>query len=310
METILIAGGTGLVGTRLTEILIEQGYKVILLSRSEKASSNHPSLSYAYWNPAKGVVDTKAIAAADHIINLAGAGVADKRWSPERKKEIRDSRVFAGETIVKALRETPHKVQTVVNASAQGWYGPDPAAHADGFREEDKPFADYLATTCVDWERSVEGIEALGIRLAKIRIGIVLANGGGALKEFRKPLAFRVATVLGSGKQLVSWIHVDDLCHIFLHTIRHKNLSGPYNAAAPHPVSNKELIETLARVKFGNNFISVPVPAFVLKIMMGEMSIEVLKSCTISADKIQKAGFSFQFPTIERALANLEKNNS
>lgn len=309
METVLIAGGTGLVGRRLTEMLLEQGYKVILLSRSVQRNPGHPSLQHALWDPAKGFVDLNAIAAADHIVNLAGAGVADKRWSVERKKEIRDSRVWAGETLVKALRETPNKVQSVINASAQGWYGPDPASHPDGFREEDKPYKDYQASTCVDWEKSIDSILELGKRLVKIRIGIVLANGGGALKEFRKPLAFRVATVLGSGKQMVSWIHVDDLCRIFLFAIRQKELSGAFNAAAPNPVSNKKLIESLASVKFGKLFLSMPVPAFVLKIMMGEMSIEVLKSCTISAHKIQQAGFSFQFPTIEIALKDLEKTN-
>lgn len=306
METVLIAGGTGLVGKRLTQLLTEQGYGVILLSRSAGRNTGSSLIRYAQWDPGKGSLDEAAFAEADYVVNLAGAGVADQRWTAARKKEIRDSRVQAGETLVKALHTIPHKIKAFVNASAQGWYGPDPATHDGGFMEEDAPFTDYLARTCVDWEGSVKKVEEAGVRLVKLRIGIVLANGGGAMKEFRKPIAFRFATVLGSGKQMVSWIHVDDLCGMFLHAIQNTAVTGIYNACAPHPVSNKELIHAIANARWGNAYLSMPVPAFVLKLMMGEMSIEVLKSCTMQSAKIVLSGFRFTYPVISSAVKHLQ----
>lgn len=308
METVLIAGGTGLVGKRLTQILADQGYAVILLTRSASKGKVVSSVRYAQWDPNAGTLDKEAFLQADHLINLAGAGVADKRWTAARKKEIRDSRVRAGETLVQALQTLPHKIRTVVNASAQGWYGPDPSPQPGGFVETDGPFNDYLAQTCVDWEASINNVTALGIRLVKLRIGIVMANEGGALAEFRKPVQFRVSTVLGSGKQQVSWIHIDDLCGMFLQAIRNNDMQGAYNACAPHPVSNKELIQAIAAARWGSGYVTLPVPAFVLQVMMGEMSIEVLKSCTMNTAKIQAAGFRFAYPVIKEAVEHLEQH--
>ncbi len=302
MATILITGGTGLVGKALGQTLLEKGYSVIILSRQANKNSSAPNLSYAFWNVTAQTIDKEAIAKADYIIHLAGAGVADKRWSKKRKQEIVDSRVNSCKLLVDSLKTIPNKVKAVVSASAIGWYGPDPVIPTPTAFTEDAPAHNgFLGVTCKQWEESIEPVTQSGIRLVKLRIGIVLSKNGGALKEFLKPLRFGVAAILGSGKQIISWIHIDDLVQMFITAIETENLNGVYNAVAPNPVSNKELTLQLAkaRKKF---FIPIHIPSFVLKIMLGEMSVEVLKSATVSAEKIQQAGFVFNFPDISSEL--------
>ena len=304
MQTVLITGGTGMVGTSLTELLLSKGYQVIILTRKPQAS-NVPNLTYAVWDIAKGYIDPLAIGKADTIVHLAGAGVADKRWSKKRKQEIVDSRVMSGALMVKYLTEIPHQVKTVVAASAIGWYGPDTAQSLiNGFVETDPVDGAYLGATCKSWEESVKPIEALGIRLVTLRIGIVLNKKGGALAEFIKPAQFGMATIFGNGKQMVSWIHHHDLCKMMIHGIETASIKGVYNAVSPDPISNKDLIIAIAK-KLRGFYLPIPVPAFVLKIMLGEMSIEILKSAKVSSKKIQGAGFNFDYPTLRSALNDL-----
>lgn len=306
MKKILIAGGSGMVGTRLNEMLVQQGYETIILGRSlPKKQPKDSKTTYALWDVDHGTIDREAIAAADYIVNLAGAGVADKRWTAARRREIVDSRVKSSALLVKALQETDNKVKAVVSASAAGYYGADKTIPPDtGFREGDPPVSDFLGGTCQLWENSISPVTELDKRLVIARIGIVLSKTGGALTEFRKPLKFGLATILGSGRQIVSWIHIDDLCRFMIYALEHEELSGAYNAVAPAPVSNKALILQLARAR-GGFYIPVPVPAFALKIAMGAMSVEVLKSATLSADKTLSTGFSFDYPDIDSALKEL-----
>lgn len=330
MATIMITGGTGTVGKRLTEMLLSKGYSVIIVGRGEhsKGSStskpsnsssafNQTSLRYAQWNIDSQTIDESAIQQADYIIHLAGAGVADKRWSDARKKEIADSRINSCALIVKALSSIPNKVKGVISASAIGWYGPDNQLDDEGnastgldkrgFTEAANPYPDFLGNTCKAWEDSITPVKAFGKRLVILRTGIVLSNQGGALVEFKKPLLFKTAAILGSGKQMISWIHVDDLCNQYIYAIENEQMNGVYNAVAPHPVSNQTLTIELAKKICGSFYIPFYVPAFVLKIALGEMSIEVLKSATVSSHKIEAAGFHFQYPSIHDALNQLTK---
>ena len=308
MTTILITGGTGMIGKALTHALLEKNYKVIVLSRqTNQRQSETTNLSYAAWNVDGQTIDKEAISKADYIIHLAGAGVADKRWTKKRKQEIINSRVRSGELLVKALQDIPNKIKAVICASAIGWYGADPVIpNPKPFREDDTHDISFLGETCKQWEESVEPLRKSGKRLVKLRTGIVLSNEGGALKEFKRPLLFGVAAILGDGKQMISWIHIDDLVRLYITAIEDETLNGVYNAVAPKPVSNKELTLQLARIQKGNFFIPVHAPSFVLKLVIGEMSIEVLKSATVSCDKIHYTGFTFLYPSLDAALKNLK----
>lgn len=305
MQTVLITGGTGLVGKSLTTMLLKKGYKVIVLTRSLQGKQNDENFSFAEWDVHKNKMDIAALMSADYIIHLAGAGVVDKKWTAEYKKEILDSRTLSSKLIIDSLRTNPHHVKAIISASAIGWYGPD-ISEGHFFVEEDAADKTFLGETCMLWEKSIEDAQNLGIRVCKLRTGIVLANEGGALKEFKKPIQMGVAGILGSGKQMISWIHIEDMCRMYLFAIEN-NLSGSYNAVAPLPVTNKELTLKLAKSMRGNFFIPMHVPEFVLRIMMGQRSIEILKSTTVSAKKISAAGFIFVYPSIDAAIKDLNK---
>jgi len=307
MSTIVITGGTGLIGAAVTKALIAKGHEVIILTRNperQKTSLNH--VSFAKWDITKQQVDSSVIARAQFIIHLAGAGIADKRWTSGRKKEILESRVKGSELLVKSLKEVGNNIQAVISASAIGYYGPDNPASENEFSETDPHYEDFLGQTCKKWEDSISPVQQLNRRLVILRTGIVLSNEGGALREFKKPLNFGLATILGDGRQVISWIHIDDLVRLYITAMENETLNGVYNAVAPQPATNKEIVLTLAKELRGRFFIPVYVPAFILKWVLGEMSIEVLKSATVSNKKIQAAGFSFLYPTLHAAITALK----
>lgn len=304
MATIVITGGTGMIGTALSKILAEKGHQVVVLTRKAKPAKG--TIQYKEWNVEKGTIDASAITEADYIVHLAGANVAEGRWTQKRKKEIIGSRVKSGGLLVKALHHHPNNIKAVISVSAQGWYGPDPQVpNPRPFTENDPAHTDFLGTTCRAWEDAIAPVAQLGKRLVIFRIGIVLSNDGGAYAEFKKPVTFGAATVLGSGKQVVSWIHIQDLVRLFSTALENETWHGVYNAVAPNPVTNKELILQIAKQR-GKFYVPFKVPSFALKLALGEMSIEVLKSATVSSQKVQDAGFEFLYPTIGKAVAALE----
>lgn len=309
MSTVLIAGGTGLIGSRLSHLLIERGYRVIILTRSKKAGNKNNSSGrrYGLWDPAKAEIDIAAVQEADYIINLAGAGIAGKRWTAERKKAIAESRIKGGQLIVKALQENDNKVKAVISASAMGWYGDDSRLknNEPAFIEEMPSASGFLGETCKSWEESIEPVTATGKRLVKIRTGLVLSTAGGVLKEFIRPVRLGIAAILGSGKQMQSWIHIDDICRIYIHAVENDAVQGAYNAAAPAPVEHRALVTALAQKLKGSFFITAFVPPFLLKWMLGEMSTELLKGITLNSNKIRRTGFQFLFPSLESALNDL-----
>lgn len=315
MPTVLITGGTGLIGTALSQHLLNEGYNVIILSRNpQETASRHGvdaqrkffrysgNIYYSRWNIREMTIDSAAFKEADYIVHLAGAGVADKRWTDARKKEILESRTRSSALLLKYLKNETNKVKAVISASAIGWYGPD---NGKVFTENDPPAKDFLGQTCESWESSIDPVVDLGKRLVKLRTGIVLSNDGGALAEFKKPIRFGMAAVLGDGKQMTSWVHIDDVCRAFIHAIEYQQMHGVYNLTAPNPVTHEQLTIDLATQMKGKMFIRSKVPAAILKLVLGEMSIEILKSATVSSEKLQHEGFSFLFPDLHKALTDL-----
>jgi uncharacterized protein (TIGR01777 family) len=299
-KTIGITGGTGFVGRHITRLLTEQGHKVIIFSRNPKPPKS--GVRYAVWNPDGGQIDKEALQELDVMINLAGAGVADKRWTDKRKDEIRKSRVDATYFLLEALKMHAPKCTAFIAASATGYYGPD----RDGltpFKENAPPYNDFLADVCKDWEAaSLSASDKY--RTVVLRTGIVLGKDGGAYPELSGPMRFGIMPILGSGNQVVSWIHVDDLARMYIEAALNEDYSGVYNAVASNPVTHKVLMKSIARAMAGLK-IPAPVPPFILELILGDASIEVLKSCTASCEKIEAQGFSFKYPTIEGAVASI-----
>ncbi|MFD2200503.1 TIGR01777 family oxidoreductase [Shivajiella indica] len=295
MKNILISGGSGLVGKKITELLERKGYAVAWLSRSPKKNTQKSFV----WDVDGMSIDPQAIPWADGIIHLAGEGVADKRWTASRKKAILESRTKSTELLLQAMEQSDKKPKVFVSASAVGFYGFNTG---DTWMEENSTAGnDFLAQVVVAWESKVKQIELSGIRTVILRIGIVLDNKGGALVEmFRPP----VAAPLGNGKQWMSWIAIQDLARIFLFALENEQVKGIYNAVGPKPATNEELTQKAAQ-KVGKLFLGIGVPGFVLKLILGEMAQMVLGGNKVSSKKIQKAGFEFRYPNLKEALEKI-----
>jgi len=297
-KNVLITGASGLVGTRLTTLLMQKGYQVSHLSRSRGSGS----ISTFQWDVRAGTIEDGVMSGIESIVHLAGAGIADKRWSASRKKEILESRTKSSELLYRTLKQKKHDVKTFVSASAIGIYGEGGPEKL--FSEEDQPADDFLADVVRQWEDSVDKIESLGIRVVKIRIGILLSEKGGALAEMVKPIRWSVGSPLGSGEQLMSWIHIDDACRIFIKAIEDQAMAGAYNAVSHKAVTNKEMTKAIAKV-LDKPLWAPHVPDFVLRLILGEMSDLVLKGSRISAHKIKSIGFAFDHPDLEGTLNDL-----
>lgn len=296
-KKILITGASGLVGTRLTQLLLEKGYSVSHLSRTKKPGR----VETFAWDVAKKFIEPQALAGVDTIVHLAGTGIADKPWSAARKKEIIDSRVESTKLLFETLKNNPHAVSAFISASAIGYYGSDDGRKI--FSEQDSPGKDFLAEVTHRWEQEADTLSGLGARVVKLRIGIVLSEKGGALKEIAKPIRLGFGAPLGSGKQYLSWIHLDDLCRIFLYAIENQMMSGSYNAVTDF-CTNKDLTVACAHALHKPLWLP-PVPALALKIMLGDRAALVLEGSKVSSSKIREAGFHFQFENLESALNHL-----
>ena len=280
-ETVLISGGTGLLGSNITQFLQRKGYKVTFLSRS-KGKKN--GIKCYQWDVTAGTIDADAVTKADHIIHLAGASVADKRWTDEYKREILESRTKSTALICRALKENKHKVKSFISASAIGIYGNRGKELLD---EESEVANDFLAQVCVAWEDEIFKFEALGIRTVAIRIGIVLSDKGGALPQLILPVK-----------------HIEDLSAIFIKALEDKNMQGVYNGVSPTPITNEALTKAIAD-KISRPVFPINVPGFALKVIVGEFADSLIGGARVSSHKIEKVGFSFAFPDIDKALDNL-----
>jgi len=301
MSTIVIAGGTGLLGKRLSVLLKEKGHEVLHLSRRANPKAAFPTLT---WDPEKGVIDESAVKRADVVINLAGAGIADRRWTTARKQLIIDSRVQSAYTLLKALKNAG-KAEVYLSAAAVGYYGDSGDQIMD---ETAPPGKGFLPESCMAWEKAIQGVATSGIRTVGFRIGIVLSTEGGALRKMLLPLKFGINTYFGNGSQWFSWIHIDDLCHLFIAAIENREMKGIYNAVAPNPVTNYQFSKVLAKA-WKRPSLLLPAPAFILRLAMGEMADVVLTGQRVSAKKAIGAGFVFQFPELEAALGDVLKRN-
>jgi uncharacterized protein len=296
MKKITIAGGTGLIGGHLVPFLQGNGFDVRVLTRNPKKEYEY------YWNPEQGGIDSRALRDADVVINLAGAGIADKRWTEARKHELIESRVSGNLLLHRALAGMSRPPEMYISASAIGYYG-NSGEHL--CRETDLPFDNsFMVVCCKAWEESAQPIADMGIRTAWLRIGVVLAAEGGALTEITKPIRFGLGAYFGDGRAWFPWIHHVDICRMMQWVVETPTARGVYNAVAPNPVRNKEFVMAVAKA-MNQPILPAPAPAFVLKTMMGEMSAVVLNSNRVSADKIQQEGFIFQCPKVEEALASL-----
>ena len=301
-KNVLISGGSGFIGSHLASLLVSKGYSVSVLSRTEK--QNRDGISYYKWDVAKMTIDENAVLKADFIIHLAGENIAEKRWTAKRKAEIIDSREQSTQLLYSVLKKNNKKLEAFISASAIGIYG---AVNGQEIcTEQMAPANDFLGYTCQKWEESLDFIENLNIRTVKIRTGLVLGKNEGFLSKLVPLFKNRLGSAIGSGEQYMPWIHIDDLCDMYLQAILNSTMEGAYNAAILDDTTNTIFTKTLARI-YGYSIWLPNVPAFILKLVMGEMAVIVLTGRRVSSDKIEQVGFQFKFKNLEIALRDCLK---
>lgn len=297
-QHILITGGSGLIGKHLTAQLLAEGYQVSHLSRHNGKNSR---VKTYLWNVEQGKIDEHCLQGIDTIVHLAGAGIAEKRWTRKRKKILIDTRTQSIGMVYELMKRTPNQVKNIISASATGYY----SNRGDELLTEESPVAkDFLGYCCLMWEQAVDQGKQLGLRVVKLRTGVVLSTQGGALPPLALPIKLGIGTALGSGKQWVPWIHIQDAIDMYLHVIKNQNIQGVYNMATPTPVTNKQLTKAVAK-QLRRPYWMPNLPSFALKLLFGEMSLVVLGSTNVSAKKIEENGFKFKFPEITTALKDL-----
>ncbi len=296
---VLISGGTGLIGSALIPKLTKIGYQVRLLSRYRNSDK---SVNTYTWDVQQGLIEANALDDIDFIIHLAGANIGAGRWTKSRKQVILDSRVNSTKLLLDQTRTLGLSLKAFVSSSAVGFYGMDTG---DTWMDESKPQgAGFLAEVTNQWENEALQFQDLNVRTVCLRSGIVLSSSGGALEKMALPVKLGAGAPLGSGKQYISWIHIDDLCEAFILALENDSWSGVYNATAPNPVINKEFFRILARTLKKPMWLP-NVPQFSLRLMLGEMASIVLGGNRASAKKIMEQGMIFGFPELYQALEDL-----
>lgn len=299
MAIILISGGTGLVGKALTKRLITEGHEVRILSRNPQSTDKMKSF---YWNVEKNEIDEKAFDGVEHIVHLAGSGIADKRWTEVRKQDIIDSRVNSMKLITDVVKKQNIQLKSFVGASAIGIYGMSTSEKI--YTENDTGTDDFLTQSCTQWENSYQQIQTLSSKNCIIRIGVVLSKDGGALKRLLPLFQLGLGSIVGSGKQYMPWIHIDDLVSVFHEALFNPNYNGIYNAVSTQETTNQSFSKQLAK-SLSKPFFLPNVPAFALKLVFGEMANVLLEGSRVSSEKLTNTGFQFQFPTLNEALKDI-----
>lgn len=296
-EIVLITGANGMVAKRLRQLLLPR-FNVRFLTRNPKKDDEF------HWDLQKQIIDVHALIGVNHIIHLAGADISEKRWTKSRKAEIISSRVDSAELLFKKLSENNLKIKSFITASAIGYYGS--SDQVQKLNEASSKGDGFLADVVDQWERVADQflLEKVAERVVKIRTGVILAKEKGALPKMTLPIKYGIGAPLGTGKQNISWIHIDDICRIYQFVIERSELQGVFNGVSPNPVTNKELTREIAR-KIKRPTLFPSIPSWILKIVFGEMSSVLLDNIKVSSQKIEKAGFQFQFPNIKEALDNL-----
>ena len=297
-KSILITGGTGLIGRNIIQESASQSFSFSILSRAGKSI---PGIKSYFWNPDSDFIDVDAIKNAEAIIHLAGAGIADKRWTDKRKKEILNSRVKSSELLYNTLASTSNNVNVVVSSSATGIYGD---TFGSIVSEDNLAEHDFLGMVCQEWESAISKIESLGIRVVILRTGFVLSTEHGGLPVLTKLVKNFLGAALGNGKQYIPWIHIEDLCEMYVRAVQDENMQGVYNAVAPRPETNNDFMKTLAHILCRPVW-PLHVPAAIVRLLAGEKSSLILRGQRVSPKKILDAGFEFRFPDLTSALENL-----
>ena len=299
MAVILISGGTGLVGKALSKRLIVEGHEIRILSRNPQSSLTMKSF---YWNVDKNEIDEKAFDGVEHIVHLAGSGIADKRWTESRKKDVIESRVNSMKLITSVVEKKNIQLKSFVGASAIGIYGMTTSETV--FTETDTGKDDFLMESCIQWEHSYQQIQTLSNKSCIIRIGVVLSKNGGALKRLLPLFQFGLGSALGSGKQYMPWIHLDDLVSVFHEALFNPNYNGIYNAVSAEETTNNSFSKQLAK-SLAKPFFLPRVPAFVLKLVFGEMANVLLEGSRVNNQKLIDKGFQFKHPALAEALMEI-----
>jgi hypothetical protein len=297
--SVLITGGSGLVGKYLTAALISENYQVAHLSRRENQSGK---VKVFRWDPEKKIIDPAVFEGVNIIVNLAGENIGKRIWTKKRKAEIVNSRVDSIKLLHDVICANDIKINAFISASAIGFYGLKTTEEI--FTETDPSGNDFLANTCKLWEEAADLFGREGVRTVKIRTGVCLEKSDAALSKLMLPARLGFLMPLGNGRQYMPWIHFRDLTGIYLKAIDDQNMKGAYNAVAPQHVTHSEFIKTLARVLNGK-VIFPPLPAFILRLAIAEMSGIILKGTRVSPEKIISSGYKFQYPGLEEALKNI-----